>query len=58
MCGYVHMNVLKEARGMGSSGAGVIELSQCELWELNSSPSEEQQVLWTPESSLQPPYLQ
>lgn len=34
MCGCVHVSVLKEARGMGASGAGVV--GGCELPGMNS----------------------
>ena len=39
MCGCVHVSVLKEARGMGASGAGA---AWHEFWELNSGPLEDQ----------------
>lgn len=41
--------------GIGSPGTGVVDSHEllCGSWELNLSPLEEQQVLLTPELSVQ-----
>ena len=58
MCAYEYRCPAKPEEDIGSLVAGVIGSCErpnvCGCWELNSGPLQEQQVLLTPELSLQP----